>query len=137
MSIGPLPALPAEISSKLANAEAGAPSFPPRSGTGSSPAPGEEGTGTVPNQEDADSRESLKVDASPQDVVEVHQDSEVKDQLIVEYLDQARNVILQVPSDEELNVERGIAEELQQAAKQRINQAAVPSAREGDQNYGN
>ncbi len=44
------------------------------------------------------------------DVVEVHQDPDIKGQIIVQYLDQARNVILQVPSNQELNVEHGIAQ---------------------------
>ena len=48
----------------------------------------------------------------PQDVVEVHQDPEIKDQVIIQYLDQAKDVILQVPSQQELNLERGIAQDL-------------------------
>jgi len=63
----------------------------------------------------------------PQDVVEMHQDSEVKDQIIVDYLDQSKNLVLQVPSSEELSVERGIAQELQQAARSRATQGSPPA----------
>jgi hypothetical protein len=69
-----------------------------------------------------------------QDVVELHQDPEIKDQLIVEYLDKAKNVILQVPSAQELGVERGIAQEIQQAAKLRA--SAETAAAEGEKSSG-
>jgi hypothetical protein len=55
----------------------------------------------------------------PQDVVELHQDPDIKDQIIFQFLDQSKNLILQVPSNEELNVERGIVQEFQQEAKLR------------------
>jgi cAMP phosphodiesterase len=66
----------------------------------------------------------------PEDVVEVHQDAESKQQ-VTQYLDQSKNVILQVPSNEELSVERGIAQELQQAAKLRANADAAPASEQG------
>jgi hypothetical protein len=61
----------------------------------------------------------------PEDVVEVHQDPESKQQ-VTQYLDQSKNVIFQVPSSEELSVERGIAQEFQSAAKLRANAETAP-----------
>jgi hypothetical protein len=75
----------------------------------------------------------------PQDVAEVHQDPEIKSQIIVDYLDKAKNVVLQVPSNEELSFERGVVEERQQAAKLRTSQAtaaAGSAGSEGGTNHG-
>jgi hypothetical protein len=71
------------------------------------------------------------------DVVEVHQDPDIKGQIIVQYLDQAHNVILQVPSNQELNVEHGIAQEFQQEAKLRATVATAHPGSEGEKTYGN
>jgi hypothetical protein len=70
------------------------------------------------------------------DVVEVHQDPEMKGQIIVQYLDQAHNVILQVPSNQELDVEHGIAQEFQQEAKLRATVATAHPGSEGEKTYG-
>lgn len=66
-----------------------------------------------------------------QDVVELHQDPELKGQLIVQYLDKAKNVILQVPSAQELAVERGIAQDIQQAEKLHESNATAAVSEEG------
>jgi hypothetical protein len=71
------------------------------------------------------------------DVVEVHQDPDIRGQIIVQYLDQAHNVILQVPSNQELNVEHGIAQEFQQEAKLRATVATAHPGSEGEKTYGN
>jgi glycerol-3-phosphate O-acyltransferase len=64
----------------------------------------------------------------------VHQDPETKGQ-IIDYLDKAKNVILQVPSSQELSVERGIAQELQRAAQQ-LAKSETTSANTGEKTYG-
>jgi len=46
----------------------------------------------------------------PKDVVEVHQDPGAKDQIIIRYLDKGKDAVLQMPSNEELSVERAIAQ---------------------------
>jgi len=126
MSIGPLAPISNGVSPKLADAETAAASSSPRSAAGAARAPDASSAEAVPQQqEDVDSRNSPKAIEIPQDVVEVHEDSQVKNQLIVEYLDQAHNVILQVPSTEELAVERGIAQELEQTAKLRSSASAA------------
>ena len=49
----------------------------------------------------------------------MHQDPEAKDQIIIQYLEQAKDVVRQVPSNQELSVEHGIAQEIQPVAKLR------------------
>ncbi|HKN71133.1 MAG TPA: hypothetical protein VJX30_08890 [Terriglobales bacterium] len=67
----------------------------------------------------------------------MHRDPEVKDQIIIQYLDQARNVILQVPSSQELSVERGISKDSAEAAKLRASEAAAAAGSEGEKTHGN
>lgn len=73
----------------------------------------------------------------PVDVVEVHQDPDIKGQIIIQYLDHTGSLILQVPSTEELSVERGIAQEFQESAKLRAVTTTPNSAGEGGGNRGN
>lgn len=89
-----------------------------------------------PKPEGAAPKSVVRTYELPQDVVEVHQDPEFKNQVIIQYLDKAKDVILQVPSSQELDVERGIAQEFQQAAKLRAVAAAAPPASEGEKNHG-
>ncbi len=93
-------------------------------------------SGTLPEQERSFAKNASSTYELPQDVVEVHQDPEIKDQVIIQYLDQAKNVVLQVPSSEELAVERGIAQEFQQAAKLRANEGSPAPASEGGKTHG-
>jgi hypothetical protein len=66
----------------------------------------------------------------PQDVVEVQRDSEITNQVVIKYVDQATGgVILQVPSAEVLNVAHGIVQDLRQAAKPE--RSSNPGAVEG------
>jgi len=71
----------------------------------------------------------------PEDVVEVHQDPESGAQ-IIEYLDQAKSIVFQIPSNEELAVERGIAQELQEAAKLQATAETTATASAGEKNHG-
>jgi len=93
-------------------------------------------SGTLSKQENSLAKTAPVTYELPQDVVEVHQDPEVKGQIIIQYLDKANNVILQVPSNEELSVEHGIAQELQEAAERRESNSAA-AARAGEKNHGN
>jgi hypothetical protein len=77
-------------------------------------------SGTVPNPENSVEKFGASPYQLPTDVVEVHQDPAIKGQVIIQYLDRAGDVVLQVPSPQELSVERGIVLEFQQAAKQRL-----------------
>jgi hypothetical protein len=66
--------------------------------------------------------------------VEMHQHPELKDQIIIRYLDQAKNLVLQVPSNQKFFTERGIAREFQQATKLHASRAAAES--EGEKAHG-
>jgi hypothetical protein len=94
-------------------------------------------SGALPKQKNTVAKNVPVTYELPEDVVEMHQDPEIKDQIIIQYLDQSKNVILQVPSSEELSVERGIAQESQTAAKLRAIEAAAAAGSEGDKTHGN
>lgn len=124
-----------------ANASANA--RPSRSPARPKPVSAEEVTlsasGTLSKQEIAVEKNVAAPRELPEDVVEVHQDPEIKDQIIIQYLDPAKDVVLQVPSNQELNVERGIVRDAQQAAKLRANEraaAAASAASEGEKAHG-
>jgi hypothetical protein len=93
-------------------------------------------SGSLPKQEDTIAKKISSTYELPADVVEVHQDPEIKNQVIIQYLDQARDVVLQVPSNQELGVERGIAEEFQEAAKLQATESAAASTNEGEKIHG-
>ncbi len=96
-------------------------------------------SGTLPKQETAGEKNVATPRELPEDVVEVHQDPEIKDQIIIQYLDPARDVVLQVPSNQELSVERGILRDSQQAAKLRATDRAATAAsavNEGEKAHG-
>ena len=67
-------------------------------------------SGTLSKAESSAAKVVPTIYELPEDVVEVHQDPDIKDQVIIQYLDKAKNVVLQVPSNQELDVERGIAQ---------------------------
>ena len=91
---------------------------------------------TLPKQEKSTAKNAPSTYEPPEDVVEVHQDPDIKDQVIVQYLDKAKNVVLQVPSNEELGVERGIAQDVQQAAKLRVSEDTAAALSEAEKNHG-
>src|ERR1700733_10239435 len=68
-----------------------------KSNLAKSPAPVSE---TVSKGETSVAKKIPSIYEFPQDVVEVHQDPEIKDLVIVQYLDQGQDVILQVPSQQ-------------------------------------
>jgi hypothetical protein len=73
---------------------------------------------------------------TPQDAVELHQNPETKDQIIIDYLDRATNVVMRAPGNGELRVERGIAKKSQEAAKLSASAEAAGARSEGGKNYG-
>ena len=96
-------------------------------------------SGTLPKEETTVAKIVAAPRELPEDVVEVHQDPDIKDQIIIQYLDPARDVVLQVPSNQELSVERGIVRDSQQAAKLRATNraaAAASAVNEGDKAHG-
>ena len=94
-------------------------------------------SGTSPKQENAPAKNTSENYELPQDVVEVHQDPLNKGQVIIQYLDKAGDVIVQVPSSQELAVERGIAQDFEQAAKLRASTAPTAAYSSGGKTHGN
>jgi hypothetical protein len=93
--------------------------------------------GTLSEQENSSLKNHPIPYELPEDVVEVHQDPDIKNQIIIQYLDQAKNVILQVPSSQELDVEHGIAQEFQQATELRDREGAARVEGKGEEVNGN
>jgi hypothetical protein len=74
-------------------------------------------SGTRPKQENPTPNNEPAAAEIPQDEVELQQDSEIKDQVIIKYLDKSTGgVVLQVPSQQVLAVARGIYEDFQKQA---------------------
>jgi hypothetical protein len=93
-------------------------------------------SGTAPKQEPAVTNSVHSTFEAPRDVVEVHQDPTDKGQIIIQYLDKAGNVIVQVPSAQELSVERGIQEEFQREAKRQASADVAATASAGESSHG-
>jgi hypothetical protein len=130
MSIAPVESFP-PVSEQSANVSSGRAQIQTGSG-----AAGATDSRTLSEQDSFATKSVPSPYELPQDVVEVHQDPDLKDQVIIQYLDQSKDVVLQVPSAEELSVERGIAQELQQAAKLHESAGAVPRGSEGEKIHG-
>ena len=90
----------------------------------------------MPKQETSIAQSARLTYELPEDVVEVHQDPETKDQ-IIDYLDKARDVVFQVASSEEVSVERGIAQDFQQAVKLRATADMTATGSQGGKAHGN
>ena len=66
----------------------------------------------------------------PQDVVQVQTDSQLENQIVIKYMDNASGrTILQVPSTEVLSVDLGISKDLQQDLKPEV--SSTPAKGEG------
>ncbi|MGA2353204.1 MAG: hypothetical protein ABSG02_01835 [Terriglobales bacterium] len=135
MSVGPIESFPPAKVVQVVGPSLGSGQAESSAEPGTAAATGQSGSGTLPKQETPAAKSVPVTYELPEDVVEVHQDPETRDQ-ITEYLDKAKNVIFQVPSSEEVSVERGIAEELQQAAKLRASAVTAAAASDGGKTHG-
>lgn len=96
------------------------------------------GTGTQPKPEDLGGKNLPASAELPQDEVQVQRDSQIRDEVVIKYLDTASgDLILQVPSAEVLSVDRGIYQEFQQQAKVRDDAGPAPTANKGEKSRGN
>jgi len=136
MSIAPVQSFPPEINEQPENADVRSNKAQTRPAATVAETVAQSVSGTPPKQESSGAKSTPVTYELPEDVVEVHEDPEIKDQVIIEYLDQSKNVVLQVPSNQELSVERGIAQEFQQAAKLRESQGTAAATSEGVKNHG-
>ncbi len=136
MSIAPVTSVPAVKSVSPQGVSLGSGLSQTRAQSVATEPPAQPVSGAVPKPELRAAKNTPAVYELPRDVVEVHQDPENKGQVIIQYLDHAGNVVVQVPSAQELSVEHGIAEEFQQAAKLRANEVTSAADRAGGKFYG-
>ena len=136
MGIAPVEGFPPPRSEQLANASAYSGHAEARPESGAPEGTSQPVSGRLSKQENSVAKKVPPHYELPEDVVEVHQDPEIKSQIIVDYSDKAKNVVLQVPSNEELDVERGIAQEMQQAAKLRASGGTAAAGGEGGKTHG-
>jgi hypothetical protein len=87
-------------------------------------------SGNDPIPEPPPTRRSLSSSELPQDEVEVQRDSQADDQIVVRYMDDKGNLILQVPSQQVLSVAHAIGQDLQREQKART-EAAAPESHGG------
>jgi hypothetical protein len=137
MSIGPIQSFPPAKSAQAVNPsqDSSRAASRPESGVAAEKA-AQPVSGTLPKQETSNAKSVPTTYELPEDVVEVHQDPEIRGQEIVQYLDPSRNLVLQVPSSQELSVEHGIAQDLQEAAKLRASADTAASVSEGGTTHG-
>lgn len=73
--------------------------------------------GMPPKQETPAPKSAPEAAEFPEDEVQLQQDSEIKGQVVIRYLDKANGqVVLQVPSEQVLAVDRGIYDEFRKQA---------------------
>jgi hypothetical protein len=70
-------------------------------------------SGSSPNPEPAEARSVPSPSEVPQDEVEVQRDSQTNGEIVVRYVDHSGDLILQVPSEQVLNVTRSIDQDLE------------------------
>lgn len=94
--------------------------------------------GTLPKQESSGANNSPEASEFVQDEVQLQQDSEVKDQIVIKYLDKTTGeVVLQIPSRQALAVARGIYEEFQKRAESHdTGYSTTPASGEQGESHG-
>ena len=95
------------------------------------------GVGTQPRQEASTSKSAPALSELPQDEVQVQRDSQIRDEVVIKYLNTATgDLILQVPSAQVLSVDRGIYQEFAQQTATRASASAAAVADKGDERHG-
>ena len=92
------------------------------------------GSGRLPEQSAPKPQTISFATEMPQDEVEVQRDSEANDEIVIKYMDQSGNVILQVPSSQVLGMVRAIDQDFQREERVRTNASETGS--EGDKTHG-
>jgi hypothetical protein len=130
MSINPVQSFGTESGAQASAANLRPPRPQPTPASVTAHAPEQPSSGTFPNQETQNAQKVAAASEVPQDVVQVQHDSQITDEVIIQYTVQATGrLILQVPSAEVLNVARGISQDLRQEAK--LESKSTASAVEG------
>lgn len=91
--------------------------------------------GNVSNPEGQPPSEAATVSQLQEDEVQLQRDSELKSELIVRYVTGSGTLILQVPGEQMLNLERAIAQEFEQE-NARPTTAAISAASNGGTSHG-
>jgi hypothetical protein len=141
MSIAPVEGFPPARGEQSGNASVRSGNMQARPASGAAEAgageePAQPVSGTLSKEERSAAKSVPSSYELPQDVVEVHQDPEIKHQIIIQYLDSFKDVVLQVPSAQELGVELGIAQEFQEEAKLRASADTSAAGNEGERTHG-
>jgi uncharacterized FlaG/YvyC family protein len=93
------------------------------------------GTGSLPKQEAPGTKDVSSPLEVPQDEVQLQRDPQIRDEVVIKYLDKAtRDLILQIPSAEVLSVDRGIYQEFQAQAK--VRESAGAAVDKGEEPHG-
>jgi hypothetical protein len=94
-------------------------------------------TGTLPKPKAAGVKNPPSPAELPQDEVQLQQDSQIRDEVVVKYLDRATGgLILQVPSAEVLSVDRGIYQEFREQDKVHESAGRATVADKGEEPHG-
>ena len=90
------------------------------------PAPASAGpdSGTSPKQQALNANIAVSSAEMPQDEVQVQRDSATNGDIVIKYVDQHGDLVLQIPSSQVLGVARAIDQELEQEAKARASSGA-------------
>lgn len=91
-------------------------------------------SGTLPNQNIHRPQGADASAETTEDEVQVQRDSQTNGEIVIRYLDQTGNLILQVPSAQVLDVTRGITQALEKAIKPLNAAGAASSGNEGSNN---
>ncbi|HUO13798.1 MAG TPA: hypothetical protein VMX38_02335 [Verrucomicrobiae bacterium] len=92
--------------------------------------------GTAPKINESPASSVTPSSEIPQDEVEVQRDSQVHGEIVVRYVDQSGNVVLQMPSEQVLGVARAINEDLQREQKVHSAAQATEESHEGGKGDG-
>jgi hypothetical protein len=99
-------------------------------------APEQPDLGSPPEEETASTQNIPSLSEMPKDEVEVQRDGQTNGEIVVRYMDHAGNLILQVPSEQVLNVSRGIDQDLEREQEVRAKSEGTVEGDEGGKSDG-
>jgi S-adenosylmethionine hydrolase len=90
-------------------------------------------SGTLPDPEPGESQNVPSLSEVPKDEVEVQRDSQNNGEIVVRYVDHSGNLILQMPTEQVLNMTRAIDEDLERElqAPAKVQETKVQETVEG------
>jgi hypothetical protein len=91
--------------------------------------PGQSQSESAPKRESPSLPRTFASNELPQDEVKVQRDSQTNGEIVIRYIDRSGQVILQVPSEQLLNLSRLIGQDLDREQKARAEANAPPPAK--------